>query len=244
MGSFSASLRTIGDRRGLPATVTIDSGRITIEAGDHPIGDWSLDEVHLEPTGNGYRMAAEGEQILLEVQDAESFEIELRTIRKRPRIRPARKGREREPSRSRAEKPKPEPNRQPRRETPPRRVEEPKPKPSQTVEVTPRSGGVMGRVDAVISAAERKWGSLLPPWVFTRRVVWACLAVVAATVVFPGIISSLLLFTGLILVLAGAVVYTDSVMAAKWLPGRMTPMHVLIAGVAVVMLGVLVGVVA
>jgi hypothetical protein len=233
MGTFSASLRTIGDRRGLPATVKLDGDRIVIEAGDHPIGEWSLEEVHLEATGNGYRMAAEGEQILLEIDDAENFEIELRgrtvNARKRPRIRAPK---------AKTEKAKPQ--------TPvvtpiPRQVAKVETAAPET-KAAPETGRFLARVDAVITAAERRWGALLPSWVFTRRMVAIILAAILVTVVFPGIISSVLLFAGLLLVLGGAVVYTDSVMAARWLPGRMTPMHVLIGGVAVVMLGVLVGV--
>ncbi|MEA1903100.1 MAG: hypothetical protein U9N56_06205, partial [Actinomycetota bacterium] len=77
MGNFDASLKTMGDRKGLPATVRLEGGRIIIEAGDAPIGDWALDEIHLEPIPAGYRMSAEGEQILLELTDVDGFKSEL-----------------------------------------------------------------------------------------------------------------------------------------------------------------------
>ena len=77
MSSFSASLKTLGDRQGLPATVVLENDRLSIAAGDESIGDWSLDEIQLEPTPNGYRMAAEGEQLLIEMPDAEAFKSEL-----------------------------------------------------------------------------------------------------------------------------------------------------------------------
>ena len=237
MGTFSASLRTIGDRRGLPATVTLDGDRIVIEAGEHPIGEWSLEEVHLEATGNGYRMAAEGEQILLEIEDSDKFEVELRgrtvTARKRPRIRAPKAKSDRAAAKSAVSESTPLPK--------PSKVT--KEEPTKTDEEK-EPGRVMARVDAVITAAEHRWGSLMPEWMFTRRMVAILLTALVITVVFPGIISTVMLFAGLLLVLGGAVVYTDSVMAAKWLPGRMSPMHVLIGGVAVVMVGVLVGVIA
>jgi hypothetical protein len=50
----------------------------------------------------------------------------------------------------------------------------------------------------------------------------------------------LMLLSGVLLVMLGAVLYTDSVMAARLLPGRMTVMHVLISGVGLLLLGVLV----
>jgi hypothetical protein len=243
MGTFSASLRTIGDRRGLPATVRLDGDRITIEAGEHPIGEWSLGEVHLEATGNGYRMAAEGEQILLEIEDPEKFEIELRgrtvTARKRPRLGASKTKVERPQERPEAARPAPA-QAKPAKPEKPVKIETAEGKPDAEAE----PGKVMARLDGLIATAERRWGSLLPSWIFTRRMVAILATALVVTVIFPGIISTVLLLVGLVLVLAGAVVYTDSVMAAKWLPGRMTPMHVLIGGVAVVMVGVLVGVIA
>ena len=77
MWTFDASLRTLGDRKGLPATLTIEDGRLAIDAGDQPIGDWSLSEIQLEPTPTGYRMAAEGEQILLDIENVDDFTLAL-----------------------------------------------------------------------------------------------------------------------------------------------------------------------
>ena len=77
MSSFAASLKTLGDRKGLPATVVLENDRLSIKAGEEPIGDWALDEIRLEPTPTGYRMAAEGEQLLIEMSDVAGFESEL-----------------------------------------------------------------------------------------------------------------------------------------------------------------------
>ena len=58
MGTFTASLRAIGDVNTLPATVSVGEGRISIASGDTEIGSWALADVHLEPIPTGYRMAA------------------------------------------------------------------------------------------------------------------------------------------------------------------------------------------
>jgi len=84
----------------------------------------------------------------------------------------------------------------------------------------------------------------MPSWVFSRVMVLALLILLVATIVFPGLVSLVLLVTGLLMVLFGAVVYTDNMLASRVLPGRMTPMHVLLFGVTILMLGVLVGVIA
>jgi hypothetical protein len=236
MGSFSASLRTIGDRKGLPATVTLDHGRISIEAGEHAIGEWSLDEIHLEPTGSGYRMAAEGEQIILEIQDSENFEIELRAT---ARGKTKTKARAKKASSVRSEERPPGAIRARAMETKPLVVSAPQKAPTPSHEAGVEAKG--SKLDRALGSAEKRWGSLLPDWVFKRRMVWIGGGILVLTIVFPGLVSTVLLLAGLLLVLAGAVVYTDQVLAAKWLPGRMTPMHVLISGVGVLVFGVLIG---
>jgi len=196
VSSFSASLKTLGDRNGLPATIVLEDDRLSIEAGDESIGDWALDEIRLEPTPTGYRMAAEGEQILIEMPNAEAFESEL-----------TKKGR--------------------------------------GIKITlPNKDSILKPVDRGLEAAEERWGSLLPQWVFTRIMVGVVLGTVLVTIFLPGLVSTFLLIAGLLMVMFGAVVYTDSMLASKWLPGRMSPMHVLLFGVVILMLGVFVGVLA
>jgi hypothetical protein len=79
MGTFSASLRAVGDVTALPATVEISEGRLTISAGSSEIGSWPLDEISLQEIPTGYRMVAEGDQILLELKDVTSFSAALAT---------------------------------------------------------------------------------------------------------------------------------------------------------------------
>ena len=196
MSSFSASLKTLGDRHGLPATIVLEENRLSIEAGEESIGDWSLDEIRLEPTPTGYRMAAEGEQLLIEMPNAEAFESELT-------------------------------------------------KKSRAIKVNlPNKEAILKPVDRGLEAAEERWGSLLPEWVFTRVMVGVVIGTLLVTIFLPGLVSTFLLIAGLLMVMFGAVVYTDSMLASKWLPGRMSPMHVLLFGVVILMLGVFVGVLA
>ena len=196
MSSFSASLKTIGDRKGLPATIHLDEDRLSISAGDHALGDWPLSEIHLEPIATGYRMDAEGEQILIELQDTEAFELELHK------------------------------------------------KPPRTRITLPSAGNVMNSVDSGIEAVEKRLGGVLPEWVFTRIMFGVVIGALLFMAILPGLVSTFLVITGLLTVLVGAVVWTDSMLASKWLPGRMTPMHVLLFGVVILILGVILGVLA
>jgi hypothetical protein len=244
MGTFSASLKTLGDQRGLPATVNLEEDTLSITAGDQTIGTWSLADIKLEPTTNGYRMAAEGEQILIEIAEREAFAEELDQFTARGRLRLRRKEKikvvkaEASPDRH-VERPHtpviydvPVAPTRPEPKAPPK---EPQPKKTQKA---------IERVDAAISAAHKRWGSLLPDWVFTRIMFAVVVGAFLLMLFFPGAVSAFLLAAGVLLVIVGAIVYTDSVLASKWLPGRMTPVHVLIFGVAVLMFGVLLGVIA
>lgn len=241
MGKFNASLRTLGDSRGVPATVTVVEERISIEAGDQEIGSWNIDEVVLEPTGESvYRLEVDGDRILIDFEDAGTFRdlLDSRSrMRSRIKLRGNRPKKPTEPKPAKA-KSGPEP-----------KTKEPKTKPKRSVAVTEAPAAVSskktaGRLDAVLTAAEERWGGLLPSWVFTRGTLTVLLILVAAAFVVPNIVSLVLLIAGLLTVMFGAVVYTDTMLATRWLPGRMTPMHVLLFGVLVVLLGVLLGVIA
>ena len=241
MGKFDASLRTLGDSRGVPATVTVVEERISIEAGDQEIGSWNIDEVVLEPTGESvYRLEVDGDRILIDFEDAGTFRdlLDSRSrMRSRIKLRGNRPKKPTEPKPAKA-KSGPEP-----------KTKEPKTKPKRSVAVTEAPAPVSskktaGRLDAVLTAAEERWGGLLPSWVFTRGTLTVLLIMVAAAFFVPNIVSLVLLIAGLLTVMFGAVVYTDTMLATRWLPGRMTPMHVLLFGVLVVLLGVLLGVIA
>lgn len=196
MGTFAASLKTMGDRQGLPATIHLEDGRLTIDAGEESIGEWALSDISLEPTPTGYRMAAEGEQILIELTDVDGFESELT-------------------------------------------------KKSRGISISlPAKETLLKSVDKGIAAAEKKWGSLLPDWVFTRIMFGVVFGALILALIFPGWVSTFLLLAGLLVVVFGAVVYSDPILIAKWLPGRMAPVHVLLFGVSILMFGVLLGVIA
>ena len=239
MGTFNASLRTIGDRRGIPAVITVAERQLRIEAGDQEIGEWHLDEVVLEPSGESvYRLEVDGDRILIDFEDATSFRDLLAStsrMRGRAKVRPKRR---------RVEAPvqEPRPAKAPKE---PKAKKEPKPKKEPKArDGSANDSGFLARVDGSLTTAEHRWGSLLPRWVFSRAMALGTAILLLTAIVLPGIVSVILLVAGLLLVLFGAVVYTDNMLASRWLPGRMTPMHVLLFGVTVLMLDVLLGVIA
>lgn len=231
MGTFAASLKTMGDRRGLPATISVDDGQIRIDAGDAPIGSWLLTEVDLQPTPTGFRMAAEGEHLFIELSDTIAFQSEIAVKSKRSGRR--RKSRASKTTRARSVTPSDRPA--------------PQLNGGQTRERTlsiPAKDQILNLVDKTLALAKKRWGSLLPEWAFTRLMFAVVVGTFILMVIFPAWVSTFLLVAGLVLVVFGSVVYMDSILASKWLPGRMAPMHVLLFGVATLLFGVVLGVIA
>lgn len=234
MGTFAASLKTMGDRRGLPATISVDDGHIRIDAGDAPIGSWLLTEIDLQPTPTGFRMAAEGEQLFIELSDTAGFQSEIAVKNKR---NGGRRGGRAKSTRTKTIAPSERPAHELNGSRTGKRATE------RTFSF-PAKDQILNLVDKSLALAKKRWGSLLPEWVFTRVMFAVVVGAFILMVIFPTWVSTFLLVAGLVLVVFGSVVYMDSIMASKWLPGRMAPMHVLLFGVATLLFGVLLGVIA
>lgn len=226
MGTYNASLRAVGDTRPIPATLLLGEGQLAISSGDVEIGAWALDDISLEPIPTGYRMAAEGEQIILEIKELDAFREALANGRfKRRAVRLPGVA---------------------------RRQKEPKAPEAVPEKASVRSGQKptgfttkgLALIDGTVDKARKRWGSYLPEWVFTRAMFIIVFGALLTMLVFPGVVSLLLLISGAILILFGAVAYTDPMLASRWLPGRTNPSHVLVFGVAILVMGVLLGVIA
>ncbi|MDX1469420.1 MAG: hypothetical protein R3258_08755 [Acidimicrobiia bacterium] len=79
MGRYAGSLRTHEEDLALSASLELENGRVKINIGETPIGDWPVQEVEFEKTDSGYRIAAEGDQVLLDLEpkDAVALGIQL-----------------------------------------------------------------------------------------------------------------------------------------------------------------------
>ena len=85
MSSFAARLRMPG-RSKLPMGVEVDifRERMTVMAGDQQVGDWALEELDIESQSDGFHVAVDGEEIILNVTDSTRFAAELGITGSRP----------------------------------------------------------------------------------------------------------------------------------------------------------------
>jgi hypothetical protein len=250
MGTFAASLRAIGDVKALEATVELSDGQLSIAAGATEIGSWPLSDIHLEEIPTGYRMAAEGEQLLIEFSDLDSFAEELKNGKKRRRRHAGTKTAEPTPGTEEpaalqqvARKPKHAPAEAVTAQD--QAVAAVVLPPREPASSKPADGnGLLAFVDNTLARARKRFGAYLPDWVFSRAMVVLAFGALAILVFLPSLVSTLFIIAGALLVVFGAVVYSDPVLASRWLPGRTAPHHTLLFGVGILMLGVLVGLIA
>lgn len=228
MGTYNASLRAIGDTKPVPATLLLEDGQLAINSGDVAIGAWSLSDISLEPIPTGYRMAAEGEQIIIEIKELDAFRDALANGRFKRR-----QSRLRSTTRSKSEKTAAATTATATTTT-------------TSTESKPQGFSQKGLalIDGTLDKANKKWGSYLPNWVFTRAMFIIVFGALLIMLVFPGAVSLFLLLSGAVMIVFGAIAYSDPMLTSRWLPGRTTPSHVLLFGIAIVMMGVLLGVIA
>ncbi len=246
MGRFDASLLIPGDSEPLSAILVVEDGRLRIRTASHDIGDWRLEDIALSSVPNGFRMEVEGEELIVELDDPAEFEDEVSANMKRRGRRyrakgPKAKRRPDKPAKDLADRPAKRERRQTRSRSE-NRAESPAGQPSGGHEREQAKNFGL-KLDQLLERADEAYGSLLPRWVFTRGTMAILGVAILVMILAPIPISTILLITGFLVVVFGAVVYTDSSLAARILPGRSTPTHVLITGVAMVVFGFLLGVI-
>jgi len=88
MSRFEARLRMYGDA-GPPLGVAVDISdrRMHVKSGDTEVADWSMDEIRVSALEDGFHIRAEGEDIVLEVEDDARFAVELGLRNAHPDLR-------------------------------------------------------------------------------------------------------------------------------------------------------------
>lgn len=86
--SFEARLRIPGNTR-IPLGVEVDitNERMTVTSGDRRLADWPLEKLDVSSLPDGFHIKTDGEEIVLNVSDANSFADRL-GVSQTPRARP------------------------------------------------------------------------------------------------------------------------------------------------------------
>jgi hypothetical protein len=251
MGQFSASLKVPGDTSSLPATVDIDDGRLRVASGDHVIGNWALDDIDLSTGPEGVHVSAEGEELILQFSESEAFEAAAGLNGKKSVVSMPKPFKLPTLSKSPKHAPTNNSGTRPARSTPTNKVEKPAkaPSPASTSVDLPAAKESKppkqpGAIDRGLERAEKLFGGRLPSWVFTRGGAFLVLAALVVAILLPSLVSTLLLISGLVLLVLGGVTMLDVVLAARLLKAKVTPTQTLIGGGILVLLGVLFGMLA
>jgi hypothetical protein len=248
MGQFSASLKVPGDTNSLPATVDIDEGRLRVASGDHEIGNWALDDIDLTPGPEGVRVSAEGEELILQFSESAAFEEAAGINGKKSVVSMPKPFKL--PTLSRAPKPASGNGSATRPESAPAPVVAPAvtaapvAASTQVEQAASKESKQPGAFDRGLEKAEKMFGGRLPSWMFTRGGSLVVLAALVVAILAPALVSTLLLVAGLILLVLGGVTMLDVVLSARLLKAKVTPVQVLIVGGALVVLGILFGMLA
>ena len=240
MGQFSASLKVPGDTSSLPATVDIDDGRLRVASGDHEIGNWALVDIDLTPGVEGVHVSAEGEELILQFNDSAAFE-EAAGLNGRKKLAASLPKPFKLPILARAPKHVSPARSATRPETAaPKPILEKAPAPTKQAAVKETKPPKQpGSIDRALERAENVVGSHLPSWVFTRGGALVVLASLAVAIIFPTLVSTLLMIAGVLLLVLGGVTMLDVVLAARLLKAKVTPTQTLIVGGVLILLGVL-----
>lgn len=88
MSTFEGRLRVEGDTGPeIGVEIDLDGERMKLAAGGVEIADWSLEEIRVAALQDGFHVRAEGEEVVLEVEDDGHFAIDLGLKTAHPALR-------------------------------------------------------------------------------------------------------------------------------------------------------------
>lgn len=78
MVDFAGVLRTRNERdTAIRVVIDLTDERIRLRSGDTEIADWSLNDIRVNAHADGFHIAAEGEEIILELSQDAEFAVAL-----------------------------------------------------------------------------------------------------------------------------------------------------------------------
>lgn len=88
MSNFEGRLRVEGDGEpDIGVEIDLTGERMRVAAGEIEIADWSLEEIRVAALADGFHVRAEGEEVVLEVEEDGRFAIDLGLKTAHPALR-------------------------------------------------------------------------------------------------------------------------------------------------------------
>jgi len=220
-----------------------------VSSGNHVIGNWALDDIDITTGPEGVHVSAEGEELILQLSEMAAFEeaaglnghksaSSITNPFKLPRL-------SKEPKHASSSRSTSTRSDEAQRPTTPGKAPAPALKaPAPTSAKPVKLPKEPGFLDRTLERAENAVGGRLPSWIFTRGGAFLIVAALAVAIILPALVSTLLMLAGVLVLVLGGVTMLDVVLAARLLKSKVTPTQTLIGGGALVLLGLLVGMLA
>lgn len=88
MSTFEARLKMYGDAGPpLGVAVQVSDGRMHVKSGETEVADWPIEDIRVSALKDGFHIRAEGEDVVLEVDDDARFAVELGLRNAHPDLR-------------------------------------------------------------------------------------------------------------------------------------------------------------
>lgn len=88
MTAYEAKLRIEGESEPpMPVTLDLTDDRMTMSIGGEEVADWARSEMRISAMPDGFHIRAEGEAIILDVEDDAHFALELGLRNAHPTLR-------------------------------------------------------------------------------------------------------------------------------------------------------------
>lgn len=265
MPVFKGSIRVAGSNEpGLEASLAVDDGRLLVRSQKHEIGNWALEDLLVEQRGDAFHIQVEGEELVVAVGDAAGFSDGLgmndRRLNKVRAKKLKAEEKARRKKRSDAEEaavtlppvvatPAPPPQPEPPPFTPPPftppPVAQPEPPPITPPPVAPppevRTPGPPPVPKEFLAATPPPpkppslWSLLPLRWKLTG---FGVVGLIVFGVFYPGILALLLMVTGMVTLFLAIAAKGDSQSAVR-MPAFFTTTPAIVAGVVMVVLGLI-----
>lgn len=87
MSEYDALLHIAGDDRPMRVEIDLTDERMRVTAGEVEVADWTRDEFRVQAMEDGFHLRAEGEEVVINLEEDARFALELGLRSAHPHLR-------------------------------------------------------------------------------------------------------------------------------------------------------------